>query len=273
MADLSTGSATGFTTPIAGVERVTGGADNDTLTRYGNANWRLNGGDGNDILTGGGGADTLIGGDGNGIDWRRRDTLTGGTGTDTFDGGAFITDLGIGGADILLVSSGASALATLGAAWAATSSTSNAGTASVNANGFNVDVSGATVANGWTLTNTSGTAVTLTGSATADMVTSSSAGDTINTGAGADTVNINALAVDLASVDGKPGKRAAADKIVFSHDALGLTDQTVVTVSNFVVANDKVAITLGGLNIAIDTNFADGLTRRPQQSIPACKWN
>ena len=56
--NLSTGAATGFTTPIAGVENVVGGAGNDTLTGSSVAN-TLQGGTGADTLTGGAGIDTF----------------------------------------------------------------------------------------------------------------------------------------------------------------------------------------------------------------------
>src|SRR6185369_16103185 len=61
--DLATGSATGFSSPIAGVRDVIGGAGSDTLT--GNSTGvTLSGGSGNDSLTGGSGNDTLTGGAG-----------------------------------------------------------------------------------------------------------------------------------------------------------------------------------------------------------------
>src|SRR5262249_15296604 len=50
--NLATGSATGFTSPIAGIENVTGGDGVDSLT----------GDDGNNRLDGGAGADTMAGG-------------------------------------------------------------------------------------------------------------------------------------------------------------------------------------------------------------------
>ena len=75
-----TPSATGFAS-IAGVENVTGGSGNDTLTGDGSANV-LDGGSGNDTLRGGLGADALNGGSGD-------DTIhyTIGDGADTIDGG------------------------------------------------------------------------------------------------------------------------------------------------------------------------------------------
>ena len=58
--NLATGSASGFTS-IAGIENVSGGSGNDTLTGDGLVN-NLNGGAGNDTLDGGLGNDTLVGG-------------------------------------------------------------------------------------------------------------------------------------------------------------------------------------------------------------------
>ncbi len=82
--DLGAGTASGFT-QITGIENVTGGAGNDSITGDGNANDldgaagadTLNGGGGNDNLAGGGGADILIGGLGN-------DAMNGNGGNDRF---------------------------------------------------------------------------------------------------------------------------------------------------------------------------------------------
>jgi Ca2+-binding RTX toxin-like protein len=60
--NLATLTASGFAS-IAGIENVTGGSGNDTLTGDANAN-TLTGGAGNDVLDGGIGADTLVGGAG-----------------------------------------------------------------------------------------------------------------------------------------------------------------------------------------------------------------
>ena len=77
-----------------GDDSLDGGSQNDTLI----------GGTGNDTLNGGSQNDTLIGGDGN-------DTLTGGSGVDQFvynnssEGVDSITDFGVGGADVIVLSS------------------------------------------------------------------------------------------------------------------------------------------------------------------------
>ncbi len=90
-----------------------GGDGNDTL--FGNSeDDSLLGGTGDDSLDGGAGTDTLIGGDGN-------DTLTGGSGVDRFvynnssEGVDSITDFGVGGADVIVLSSsGFGGLTTIG---------------------------------------------------------------------------------------------------------------------------------------------------------------
>ncbi|MFK4698516.1 VCBS domain-containing protein [Bradyrhizobium diazoefficiens] len=138
------------------------------------------GGDSDDTLKTGSGDDTLTGGLGN-------DTLTGGAGNDTFNvnsGTDSVTDLS--GNDVLVISAGATANATVTAAFTATSSTSNAGTANLSSNGFAVDLSAATGANGFTVTNT-GAAAAITGSAQNDALIGGSGNDTLAGGSGADS--------------------------------------------------------------------------------------
>ena len=92
--------------------------------------------------------------------------------------------------------------------------------------------------------------MTITGSASGDALTASTGNNSVvSAGAGADTVTINAAAlttrawsVDLGSGDG------AADKVVFSHTALGFGDNTVATVSNFSTTNDRIAVSMGGIS-------------------------
>jgi hypothetical protein len=74
------GQADEHDTVASDVERVTGGAGNDSLTGNAAANL-LDGRAGNDVVDGGAGNDSVAGGDGN-------DSLDGGTGDDTVDGGA-----------------------------------------------------------------------------------------------------------------------------------------------------------------------------------------
>ncbi|MBU6240055.1 MAG: cadherin domain-containing protein, partial [Planctomycetes bacterium] len=168
---------------ITNFENILGSAFADTLT--GNANDNvITGGAGNDVIIGGAGSDTLTGGAG-------IDQLTGGTGNDTFyvDAGTdTITDLGTGN-DIVFISAGATANATATANWTATTASVNYGTATITANGFDLDVSAATGSSGWTMTNTgSSTAVTLVGSSYADTIIGGSAQDTLIGGGGNDTL-------------------------------------------------------------------------------------
>ncbi|MFO0385033.1 MAG: DUF4347 domain-containing protein, partial [Pirellula sp.] len=160
--------------------QATVGSGTDTLQQFEN----LRGSAFNDTLTGDANGNTLRGLGGN-------DTFTGGAGDDTFNidlGTDTITDLG-DGFDIVNISAGATANATVAAAWTATASTSNAGTASVTASGFSINVSAATGASGWTITNSgNATAVTLTGSANADVLTGGTNADTLVGGAGNDSL-------------------------------------------------------------------------------------
>jgi len=157
----------------------------------------LDGGDGNDTLNGQNGVDILVGGLDDDIltGGASNDTLIGGAGNDTFNvdfGTDTITDLS-NGTDIVVISAGATANATAAAAWTATASTSNAGTATITASGFKINVSSATGASGWTLTNSgNATAVTLAGSANADTLTGGHGNDTLTGGSGADTFNVAA---------------------------------------------------------------------------------
>ncbi|WP_338831730.1 VCBS domain-containing protein [Bradyrhizobium sp. 27S5] len=184
------------------------GANGWTVTNAGNATAvTLTGSAQADTIIGGSGADTLTGGGGN-------DTLTGGSGADTFNvdaGTDTITDLGAGGTDILVVSSGATANATAAAAWTASAATSNAGTASITASGFNINVSAATGANGWTLTNAgNATGVTLIGSGQADTIIGGSGADTLTGGAGNDTLTGGAGADTLDGGSGQDTFRYAS---------------------------------------------------------------
>ena len=110
--------------------------ENLTLTGYS----RLNG-TGNtlaNVITGNSGANNLSGLEGN-------DTLDGGTGDDTFAvGSGTDTIMGLSGGDILTIAGGATANATVTAAWTGTSGTTNSGTATLTTAGFGVDLSAVT---------------------------------------------------------------------------------------------------------------------------------
>ena len=140
----------------------------------------------NNVMTGNSGANTIDGGAGN-------DTLTGGGGIDRFNitaGTDTVTDLGNGGADVLVVSANGNATvnATVAAEWTATSTTANSGTANLSTNGFAVNLAAVTTGSkGFAVTNT-GSATTLTGSGLADSLTGGAGNDTLVGGAGNDTL-------------------------------------------------------------------------------------
>ena len=149
---------------------------------------------GDDTLTGLAGNDFLFGDDGNDIldGGLGNDTLTGGAGIDAFivsSGIDTILDLGFGGADNLQVAAGATANATVTAAWTATSSTSNSGTANITTNGLVVNLAAVTGgANGYSVTNI-GAAATLTGSGLNDILIGGLGNDTLSGGLGNDTLD------------------------------------------------------------------------------------
>ena len=119
-------------------------------------------------------------------------TLTGGAGIDTFNisGIDTITDLGNGGADIVKIALGASAVSTLADSWTATASTSNAASAAtINTNGFNVNVGAATGTSGWTINATGNGTTSITGSIKNDTINGNTSGGlTINGGGGSDSI-------------------------------------------------------------------------------------
>ncbi len=136
-------------------------------------------------LVGNAGGNSLTGGSGN-------DTLRGNLGTDTFtiaSGTDTVADLGNGGADVLTVAAGATLNATVTAAWTASLTTVNRGTATLTTSGLAVNLAAVTVAgsNGFDVINT-GIATTLTGSAHGDTLTGGSGNDTLTGGAGNDSV-------------------------------------------------------------------------------------
>jgi serralysin len=181
-------------------------------------------------LIGSGYADTLIAANG--------DTLTGGGGIDNFVVGSAdtvaITDLGNGGADILNVSSGGVANATVAVAWTASSSTSNSGTVNITTNGLAVNLSAAGGPHGYSVTNGSGTGTTLTGSAYNDTLTGGSGNDTLNGGGGNDTI-IGGKGADILTggtgsdtfvfVAGDSGQSTGFDTITdYTKGAVGMGD-------------------------------------------------
>ena len=94
-------------------------------------------------------------------------TLTGGAGIDTFNvtGTDSITDLGKGGADILKISAGGLANASINNAWTATADTVNNGTVNITTAGLAINLSAVTKgSSGYKITDT-GSAAKLIGSA------------------------------------------------------------------------------------------------------------
>jgi hypothetical protein len=158
----------------AGADTISAGAGNDSL--YGGID--------NDLLVGEFGNDRLDGGPGN-------DTLIGGLGEDFFQivsGVDQITDLGRGGADVLVVGAGATVNAVVNQAWKTSASTRNDGFANLSTAGLAVDLSAVNLGSrGFDLTNT-GSPTTLTGSKFADSLAGGAGNDTLRGGAGADAI-------------------------------------------------------------------------------------
>jgi Ca2+-binding RTX toxin-like protein len=246
-----------FTTTV--IENAIGGSGNDTL--IGNdANNVLKGGAGNDILTGGNGADTFN------VD----------AGTDT------ITDLGFGGADVLIVAAGATANAMLAANWTATSATSNLGTANLTASGHSVNLSAVNVSaagsHGFTVSNAgNATAVTLVGSGLADTLIGGSGNDTLTGGAGNDILTGGAggdIFVELAGALGSPTtmffdtiKDFVATSFASTSDVLQLSNKTLVSaLTGWAVSNGIASKAAGSLSAFISSmadkngvaGFSDG---------------
>ncbi len=115
-------------------------------------------------------------------------TLTGGAGIDTFNvtGTDSITDLGKGGADILKVSAGGIANASINEAWTASSDSINNGTVNINTAGLGVNLSAVTKGtSGYKITDTGG-AAKLIGSALDDLIIGGTGKDTLIGGLGKD---------------------------------------------------------------------------------------
>ena len=149
----------------------------------------------NDIIIGNGGNDVLIGGAGNDTitaGASGTDILNGGIGIDTFNiqsGTQIISDVGRGGADIINISSGAIAEIEIAAAWTATSSSVNRGTASIMTHGYAVNLAADTLSGsyGFSILNVAG-AAKLTGSGLDDTITGGIGKDTIIGGGGDDSI-------------------------------------------------------------------------------------
>jgi hypothetical protein len=95
---------------------------------------------------------------------------------------------GATGAEILQVSAGATADATLKAACTATADSFNLGTANILTSGMAVDLSAVSQGQGWKVTN-AGATTTITGSRFNDALTGGSGADLLNGGAGNDLLS------------------------------------------------------------------------------------
>ena len=212
----------------------------------------LNGGAGADILTGGAAADIITGGSGG-------DQLTGNGGADTFNvdaGTDSIVDLGgsAGGeADVLVVSVGATANATINGSFTATVGTVNSGTAIITSAATavaTIDLSTATsTVNGFTIDNTLGTGgTTITGSDQNDTITGSAAADifvfnssvatngvdTINGyTAGTDKINLNAFETfgGMVNLVGATDANTAGKVFYLFGQTAGVADSTAATIA------------------------------------------
>ena len=189
--------------------------------------FNLNGNALANTLIGNGVANTLTGAGGN-------DTMTGGLGIDTFNvdsGSDTITDLGNGGSDILKVSEGATANATVSALWTATTTTNNSGTANITTNGLGVNLGAVVTGNGYNVTNT-GQGTTLTGSGLADLLSGSTGKDTLIGGNGNDVLN---------GGNGNDALTGGAGSDTFLFSA-AISKNNVDVISDFQSGSDKISL-------------------------------
>jgi len=176
-------------------------------------------------------------------------TLTGGAGADTFNltsGINTITDLGNGN-DILVVSAGATAIATAYGNFTATGGTTNAGSASINANGHNVSLALAGGSNGWSITNSSATGVTLIGSSHNDTIIGGNGNDTI-TGSGGYDIITGGTGVDTFNITS--GNNTITD-LGNGADILKISSGAIVTATaygNFTATSGTTNAGTGSIN-------------------------
>jgi Ca2+-binding RTX toxin-like protein len=226
---------------------LTGSGQSDTLIGS-SGNDSLLGGLGADSLSGAGGNDMLTGGGGN-------DTLAGGSGVDTFmvDSGIdSVSDLGLGGAEVLVVSSGATANATIAAVWTATASTYNSGTANLTTAGLNVNLSAVTTGtSGFRVTNSSGTGTVLTGSSFADVLIGGNGADTLLGGLGADSLTGSSGSDVLTG-------GAGVDTFVVDNSDSTLSRTTADIISDFLTGTDQLKLGFVGCDTGVAINYMEG---------------
>ncbi len=214
-------------------------------------------------ITGTSGADTLK------DTVNSHSTMTGGLGKDTFtvSGTATITDLGAGGADVLVVNSGGVVNATINTAWTATSATSNNGTVNISTPGLAVNLSAVTKGAGFTVTDT-GAGTTLTGSALSDTLIGGSGNDILIGGAGNNTLTGGAGS-DYFVFNTSPSNTfdtitdfvSGTDKLEFSKSiftgittAVGKTGATALSANEFVSSATATAGTTATSHFIYNTN-------------------
>lgn len=255
------------------IETAIGGLGDDKIT----------GNDHDNRLVGGGGGDQLIGGAG-------KNTLTGdgvgefgNAGKDAFHvaGNDTITDLGAGGADILVVEPKGSVVATLADNWTATGYTVNfseASSATILAKGHNADLSRASVikgAPGYRISNDgNATPVTLTGSRNPDVIIGGSGDDILSGKGGADEINLAGKVryIPAPSKDGVPAGKGAdivRDTLVdLDGDTIvGFAAGDTIDIVGSAIKRDDLAVTVntasailgaGGKSFKLQGNYASG---------------
>ncbi|WP_210240630.1 DUF5801 repeats-in-toxin domain-containing protein [Mesorhizobium sp. B2-1-4] len=250
---------------------ITGGSGNDILLAVGAAT--LSGGAGSDIVVGGSGNDTIIADQNDYV-------IDGGSGTDMLQvNGNFtsVSDAQI--ANVENVTLTAAAILNLSSQTEGFVITGSSGADSITGGAGNDTIVGAQ--NDTLLAGGSGTDtlqigadfndtgngqitgienVTLTAAVTLNLgdqtegfkITAFSGGNTITAGTGGDSVTINA-GTSATSWNIDLGNDSATDKVVFNHASISASQDTLATVSNFDVADDKLAVVLGAANIADGT--------------------
>ena len=183
----------------------------DSTIKGGAADYHFTAGSGNNVIKSGNGNnnvyissstgsntvsynDTITLGNGNNnvtVSILSKDTITIGSGSDKIvaENGANVSITAVSSTkDILSVSDTSSFLtANITAPWTANSISSNYGSATLNTNGFAVDVSKATGDHGWKITNTAAQGTTLTGGAHNDSLIGGTGNDVLIDNGGTDT--------------------------------------------------------------------------------------